>query len=167
MIVNKEILFIASILSFFRLSNAKKPAYISISEVGENLRFPSIYYIITFTLLILFRVEIQAQNTIVIGDATFSITANSNASSVWLQGVENLPSSDKLRIDLKSFYNLPSEYEFRLRDKKIDTQGFTHSKLDQYYKNIKIEGASVIIHEKDGKVQSLNGYLNVMEDLNH
>ncbi len=41
----------------------------------------------------------------------------------------------------------------------IDRKGITHNKFQQFYKNIKIEYGTMIIHSKDGNVISINGEL--------
>ena len=52
----------------------------------------------------------------------------------------------------------PFDY-FKLTRREGDNIGFTHYRYQQYYKNIKVEGAEYILHYKTGELTKGNGYL--------
>ncbi|HHM21484.1 MAG TPA: M4 family peptidase, partial [Bacteroidetes bacterium] len=52
---------------------------------------------------------------------------------------------------------LADQLELLRADK--DDLGFVHYRYQQYYKGVKVEGSQLLIHEKGGQVQTLNGKL--------
>ena len=49
----------------------------------------------------------------------------------------------------------PGIYEYRLRNGFIDSEGVTHARYDEFYKNIRVLWADTVVHNK--KSQSING----------
>ncbi|RTY95986.1 M4 family metallopeptidase [Flavobacterium sp. GT3R68] len=47
-----------------------------------------------------------------------------------------------------------------------DKLGFVHEKFQQYYKGIKVEFATYMLHSKSGRLESMNGEFYDMEDVN-
>ena len=50
--------------------------------------------------------------------------------------------------------------------RESDRLGFTHEKYQQYYKNIKVDFATPIVHIKNGEIKSLSGEFYQIENLN-
>ena len=59
----------------------------------------------------------------------------------------------------KAELGLNDQDELRLLKTQTDPIGFTHHRYQQSFNGIKVEGAQLLIHEKDGNVQTLNGRL--------
>ena len=60
-----------------------------------------------------------------------------------------------LKLDIKN--------TFKKITVKTDDLGFTHTNFQQYYNGYEVEGKIVLVHSKNGFVQSING--QILEDL--
>ncbi len=58
---------------------------------------------------------------------------------------------------MKQYLELTPVDEMRLLNEQQDEIGFTHDKYQQFYKGIKVEGATYTVHAKGGLVKSLSG----------
>ncbi|HTN47670.1 MAG TPA: M4 family metallopeptidase [Flavipsychrobacter sp.] len=58
---------------------------------------------------------------------------------------------------LGNYFQLDSRYSFQLMSTLKDDLGFTHYRYRQYCNHIPVEGSMWILHEKGGKIQSVNG----------
>lgn len=58
---------------------------------------------------------------------------------------------------LIGLFDLPEGHSFHLKKESSDKLGFLHVKLEQRYHNLKVEGALVTVHSKDGRVNSVSG----------
>lgn len=65
----------------------------------------------------------------------------------------------ELPAQLNSLFNLSSDYTFELVRDETDGIGMQHLSYQQFYKGIKVDGAMVLAHGKDGKINFLNGEL--------
>ncbi len=59
--------------------------------------------------------------------------------------------------DYKAALGLQADDEMRLVKGENDQMGMAHYRYQQFYKGIKIEGAEMIVHSKDGRAVSMNG----------
>ena len=50
-------------------------------------------------------------------------------------------------------------FSFKIENETLDDLGYKHIKINQYYNEIKIENAVYILHSKNDKILSANGYL--------
>ncbi len=66
----------------------------------------------------------------------------------------------------KEHLNKRSEDKIIFVKRESDRLGFTHEKYQQYYKNIKVDFATPIIHIKNGKIKSISGEFYQIENLN-
>ncbi|VAW24943.1 Zinc metalloproteinase precursor / aureolysin, partial [hydrothermal vent metagenome] len=66
----------------------------------------------------------------------------------------------------KEHLNKRSEDKIIFVKSESDRLGFTHEKYQQYYKNIKVDFATPIIHIKNGEIKSLSGEFYQIENLN-
>ncbi|GAB3201301.1 Zn-dependent metalloprotease [Pontibacter aydingkolensis] len=74
--------------------------------------------------------------------------------------------ADQATEVLKTYLDLsPSDVMKKAKTEKDDI-GFTHQRFEQYYKGIKVEHASYIVHSKNGVVQSINGDFKKISNLN-
>ena len=112
-----------------------------------------------FLLLIIFAIH-------------FSLTAISQTNNNNLNSYQkNIKFNSSITIDeaKENFMN-----EFGLDDKttfveyqnNIDKKGGVHQKFQQYYKGIKVEYGTMIVHSKDGNITSINGELYNPDGLN-
>lgn len=58
----------------------------------------------------------------------------------------------------KKLLGLGDDDDMRLRSQHTDKVGMTHFTYDQYYRGYRVEGAEIIVHERNGRTQSLNGH---------
>ncbi|MGM5468634.1 M4 family metallopeptidase [Flavobacteriaceae bacterium LMO-SS05] len=63
-------------------------------------------------------------------------------------------------------YGLDSNNTFVEYQSNLDKSGILHQKFQQYYKNIKVEYGTMIIHSKNGNVITINGELYNPNELN-
>lgn len=56
--------------------------------------------------------------------------------------------------------------EWQLYRSDEDNLGFTHHRYQQYHRGILVEGAELLVHEKDGVVQTFNGIIETNLNLN-
>ncbi|MEO5642342.1 MAG: M4 family metallopeptidase [Bacteroidia bacterium] len=68
----------------------------------------------------------------------------------------NIPATEifeRLRTPLK----MQQEDSWKLRRADKDQLGFTHFRYNQYFNEVKVEGGEYLVHEKNGRVESVNG----------
>jgi len=107
--------------------------------------------------------SLNAQNNNVIDNPLFS-----KASIIRIDDTGNLPSyvSFKEGEDLieEEFFTLfrqqlklSDEHSFKLYSHKKDRLNISHKKYRQYYKGVELAYSNIIIHIKEGRIQSFNG----------
>lgn len=67
---------------------------------------------------------------------------------------------------LSSIFNLSKNDEFKTLRSEKDQIGFTHERLQQYYRGIKVENGVYIVHSRKGMIESLSGEYKVVKDIN-
>ncbi|MDQ3110533.1 MAG: M4 family metallopeptidase [Bacteroidota bacterium] len=91
------------------------------------------------------------------GSKTVLINKQSRVPSfIIMRSDANIPSSEifeRLRTPLKM--QLADGWNLRRADK--DNLGFTHYRYNQAYNTIKVEGGEYLVHERNGRVESVNG----------
>lgn len=63
----------------------------------------------------------------------------------------------EVRGKLNELLNLPDHFSFVKEKERTDARGVTHSRLTQYYRDIKVEGGTVLLHSKNDQVISMSG----------
>lgn len=58
---------------------------------------------------------------------------------------------------LKNIFELRQQDFLIFKTEMTDDLGFTHKRYQQYYQGLEVFGGEVITHEKDGKIQTING----------
>ena len=67
---------------------------------------------------------------------------------------------------LRQYLNLhPQDDEFMLIKSFSDNIGYKHFKYQQYYKGIKVDFATYIVHYKHGKLHAINGDYKAISDI--
>lgn len=61
--------------------------------------------------------------------------------------------------DCKTAFGLSKNDEFRLLRTNTDELGMTHYRYQQYHKGYRVEGATYLLHERDGRIATANGRL--------
>ncbi|CAM3962922.1 MULTISPECIES: M4 family metallopeptidase [Flavobacterium] len=77
---------------------------------------------------------------------------------------ENISSKGAITIFSKE-YNFVGDYGFIPQYSNTDRKGTTHQKFQQYYKGLKVEFGTVIVHSKKDKVFFINGELYNANDV--
>lgn len=57
----------------------------------------------------------------------------------------------------KAHLNTREHDELRVKQAMVDKLGFEHTRYQQFYKGVKVEFGTYIVHSKDGMVRSMNG----------
>jgi bacillolysin len=70
----------------------------------------------------------------------------------------NVPASDLFRT-YKKVFGLEQNDEMVVKRVTADSLGFTHYRYQQTYKNLMVEGAEYIVHERNGVAERANGIL--------
>lgn len=106
-------------------------------------------------ILILLNISIIASTNILKGQ----LVANQKTYNEWTKfELSQQKSASKLSQD-KVMLNLSKNEWLSSVSIKTDELGYTHSRFQQYYKDLPIEGAIYIMHEKNNKVTQANGKL--------
>lgn len=121
-----------------------------------------IYYTLKLLFLLLLFTCVQnlgAQNTI-------RLTELMHDSRTGLPRYAEIGSESQLTEDeffkwLNSTYHLPENSTFLMHRSDKDELGFTHNRYKQYYNGVEVLNAMLIVHIKNGFVESFNGeYFN-------
>ena len=65
-------------------------------------------------------------------------------------------------VFLKSILNAKKEDGFRLKSETTDDLGITNKKFQQYYRGIKVDNAEYVLHGKNGLIEVINGYFQII-----
>lgn len=69
------------------------------------------------------------------------------------------PSMEQFESWAHQSFSLASDYGFLLLNKQTDELAITHHRYQQTYKGLPLQGTMFIVHEKSGKIISMNGTL--------
>ncbi|MBL4625918.1 MAG: M4 family metallopeptidase, partial [Flavobacteriales bacterium] len=77
-----------------------------------------------------------------------------------LSNIENVTkiTVDQFSNQYKKQINVPESVEFRISKIQKDKLGFTHYTFLEYYNGVVVEGGTVKVHEREGKVCSISGH---------
>ncbi len=104
-----------------------------------------------------------ADNTLPPSDIFYAKEGNPN----WLKIKEGVKiSAEVLLARHKAELGLGESDALVLLRADEDDLGFTHYRYQHYYKDVKVQGSQLLVHEKDGFVTTLNGRLARRLDLN-
>ncbi|RQO32375.1 hypothetical protein DBR32_01865 [Taibaiella sp. KBW10] len=67
--------------------------------------------------------------------------------------------------NLVRLLDLPNGHSFSLEKTSTDRLGYTHYAYQQFYKNVKVEGATLLVHTKGNTIESINGRVASITDL--
>ena len=67
--------------------------------------------------------------------------------------------TEQLSKDFNTWFNLDNNHSFVFLSSKTDELNLTHNYYQQYYKNVSIEGAILMLHAKNGIVYASNGQI--------
>lgn len=101
------------------------------------------------------------KNLILIAFTIFvcSITCSANkicSKKHWIKTAQKEATVKDIASNLE-YFNLSKFSQLKLEKTIKDTLGFVHYQYGQLHNNIPVENASVRLHEKNGKVQLVNG----------
>ncbi len=124
-------------------------------------RIRQILWLILFSCL---SITLSAQEP---GNKTSDLLsiAKPGTAKGWIDIRDNIHILPKdLFTDYKNLFGLGMEDEMKLDNQKTDQLGMTRYKYYQYNQGYRIDGADVLVHERAGRTQSLNG--NMVSGLN-
>lgn len=73
--------------------------------------------------------------------------------------LEQSATREAAMAQFNKLYQLNDGYTYQTIRTTSDVSGMTHERLQQYYKGIKVEFGTLILHSRDGQVVSVNGEL--------
>ncbi len=82
----------------------------------------------------------------------------------FIQLEQPLPLSQRNNL-FSAYFEMAPEDELRHERTEADDLGFNHHKYQQFYKGVKVEGATYTLHEKGGRVLILSGNFRSVFDL--
>ncbi|AWI26510.1 CUB domain-containing protein [Flavobacterium pallidum] len=68
-----------------------------------------------------------------------------------------------IQNDLNNWLGLSQDHTFKEVSNKKDNLGISHQNFQQFYKNIPVDGSSVMLHSKNGIATSMNGKIIAVE----
>jgi Zn-dependent metalloprotease len=116
---------------------------------------------------------VQSNNSEIKPDETLnkSITQNSKPKIEIVKGsIYGVLRNYQLKFEdclkeIPMWLGLTENHQFRFKSVKTDSLGITHTYLQQYYKNILVDGMLIILNSKNGIVNTINGQFNSFENL--
>ncbi|OGS71616.1 MAG: peptidase M4 [Flavobacteria bacterium RIFCSPLOWO2_12_FULL_35_11] len=121
----------------------------------QNYTFLKLTFIsIVFSL---FTSQINAQKK----DSTHNAKPNSLENEI-----NKVYKTSQKQLLFKEQLNLKSEDNLVFAKSEEDKLGFTHEKYQHYYKGVKVDFATPILHIKNGEIKSMSGEFYQIEDLN-
>ncbi len=73
---------------------------------------------------------------------------------------------DQISTAFNSWFDLDNDHTFIEVSKTTDALKFTHTHFQHYYKGVPVEGERILVHTKANLVQSVNGQVTVLKDIN-
>jgi bacillolysin len=121
------------------------------------------YFILLLTIGMLSGPTVKAQQI-------EKIKTQINAANGTPAFIEFNPKSNLYRLEqadqaLKLHLNLNPEDELKKFKEETDNLGFTHQRYNQFYKGVKVEHGSYIVHAKGGILNTMNGEIKKIENL--
>lgn len=107
----------------------------------------------------------NSQNVIMPNEGKTSTGKVGNEGNFFIEIKSSELSGENFEAELRSFFSLSEDYQFIKIKESTDQLGFTHVSFQQYYKSILMEGCMVLVHLKNGKVQSVNGKVLAVADV--
>ncbi len=96
----------------------------------------------------------------VINGAEVIITSSQGSPSYVRFQKDKAVNADAVVDWMKSALSPGEQWGFRLLKRETDNLGMTHTRYQQTFNGVQVEGAIYIVHEKDGKATALNGLLS-------
>ncbi len=66
----------------------------------------------------------------------------------------------------KELFKTPEQTSFLQQKQETDKLGFTHQKMQQYYKGVKVEFGTAVLHSQNGTVKSVSSEYYPVEEMN-
>ena len=92
-------------------------------------------------------------------------TEKSTTNWLELKKTTNLKAS-QLTNEYKTAFGLTDDDDLQFLKSKTDNLGYTHQRFQQFHAGVVVEGAVLVVHEKDGRVEKANGHLSENIDIN-
>lgn len=93
----------------------------------------------------------------------FKIDVTNGSFSLNLQKYDL--TKEQIESSLSKFLNLHESNTFKKISEKTDDLGFTHIHYAQFFNNIPVDGAIILLHLKNGKPNSVNGQIATIKNL--
>ena len=120
-----------------------------------KLRISSIVGFMCMMLVVQVHAQIKSQ-----ASRPLSEIAKPLATKGWYKiNKDEKISKDEFLNSYKKSLNLSTSDNLIAHKSHQDKFGFTHDKVMQYYNNVPVEGGVLIVHQKDGNVKSVSGFL--------
>lgn len=91
-------------------------------------------------------------------------TEQSKAPSFISFNSDERPISGSLEQVMKAIFKDSPETSFKLIKSTVDEIGYTHNTYQQFFKEVKVEHATYVSHEKNGFIESISGFGLLLED---
>tara|TARA_R110002049_G_scaffold200971_1_gene371665 strand:- start:1385 stop:4921 length:3537 start_codon:yes stop_codon:yes gene_type:complete len=91
-------------------------------------------------------------------------TEQSAAPSFISFKADERPTSGSFNQVMKAVFKNSPETSFKLIKSTVDEIGYTHNTYQQFFKEVKVEHATYVSHEKNGLIESISGFGLFLED---
>lgn len=119
------------------------------------------YKIVAFLTAMLVFINVYSQTN------TFNLLdlSKPDANQNWYIPSKSISNKTDIAASLTDYLNLSENNSFNAISKKLAADRWTHSKFQQEYNGIKVLGATILVHEFEGQIRSLNGRKEDIKDL--
>lgn len=101
------------------------------------------------------RAQAQIEYTL---DTLLAPYVTETSTDEWMEFNDRTNTNGRnLFTQLRGVFRLRGQDEMRLVNTTEDTLGYTHFRYQQYYKDLRIEGAEFWVHDMNGRAESANG----------
>ena len=115
---------------------------------------------LTFLLVFAYTIRLSSQ---ISGSLSFIATPNSKPNWIYFKN-PSLIDPTTIFFSYGSYLGLSADDAMILTKQETDNFGITHTRYEQNYKNLKVEGCQFIVHSRNSKSYSANG--NICKNLN-
>ncbi|NOQ27944.1 MAG: peptidase M4, partial [Bacteroidales bacterium] len=95
-----------------------------------------------------------------------NVDRNGNPAFVKFDTKAKSISKSETKAVLSSLFSMTSNDEYKTTRSEKDQIGFTHERLQQYFKGIKVQHGVYVVHSRNGVIESMSGEYKLINDIN-
>ncbi|NOQ27949.1 MAG: T9SS type A sorting domain-containing protein [Bacteroidales bacterium] len=95
-----------------------------------------------------------------------NVDRNGNPTFVKFDTKDQSVSKSETKAVLSSLFKMTNNDEYKTIRSEKDQIGFTHERLQQYFKGIKVQHGVYVVHSRNGVIESMSGEYKVINNIN-